>query len=175
MSYLYKNTFETPIGTMTSLVAENGIYLLQFADSLKPKQIERVQKQYQRKIIEKDHSMNLKVEQELCEYLGGTRTEFTIPTIMNGTVFQTKVWQALKNIPYGTTLDYQGLGKEIGYPNASRAIGNANSSNLIMILIPCHRVIRSDGSIGGYAGGVSRKRYLLTLEENDIVSKNRYL
>ncbi|OFK59575.1 hypothetical protein HMPREF2811_04360 [Globicatella sp. HMSC072A10] len=172
MCYLYKNTFETPIGTMTSLVAEEGIYLLQFDDSLTTKQIERVRKLYQRKIIEKEHAMNLKVKKELCEYLEGTRTEFTIPTIMNGTTFQAKVWQALKNIPYGTTIDYQGLGKEIGYPNASRAIGNANSSNLIMILIPCHRVIRSDGTIGGYAGGVSRKQYLLTLEGNDIVSKN---
>ena len=96
MSYLYKSTFETPIGTMTSLVAEDGIYFLQFADSLTSKQIERVQKHFQRKIIEKDHSMNLKVKQELCEYLEGTRTEFTIPTIMKGTVFSNKGMASIK-------------------------------------------------------------------------------
>lgn len=164
MNYLYKNTFETQMGSMTSLVADEGVFLLQFTDSLNHQKLEGMAQKFNRQIIEKEHSINIKLQEELVEYLAGKRKDFTVPTIMKGTTFQTKVWHVLKDIPYGTTLDYQSIGNKIGYPKANRAIGNANGSNAIMILIPCHRVIRSDGSIGGYAGGVARKNFLIKLE-----------
>ncbi len=101
---------------------------------------------------------------QLGEYFAGTRRRFDLPLRWHGTVFQTRVWQALIEIPYGTTWSYGQLAKRLGNPNASRAVGLANGSNPISILVPCHRVIGADGSLTGYGGGLERKRWLLEHE-----------
>jgi len=103
---------------------------------------------------------------ELKEYFAGTRHTFTLPLAFYGTPFQQKVWTALSTIPYGTTVPYQQISHRIHHPNAQRAIGQAVSRNPFMIVVPCHRVIRSTGAIGGYAGGQHVKKYLLDLEKN---------
>ncbi len=101
---------------------------------------------------------------QLTEYFEGTRREFDLPLRLQGTVFQTRVWRELTEIPYGQTWSYGQLAKRIDKPSASRAVGLANGRNPISILVPCHRVIGADGSLTGYGGGIERKRWLLVHE-----------
>jgi AraC family transcriptional regulator of adaptative response/methylated-DNA-[protein]-cysteine methyltransferase len=101
---------------------------------------------------------------ELDEYFLGERREFTVPLYAPGTPFQMKVWSQLLRIPVGTTTTYSRVASAIGQPNAVRAVARANGDNRIAILIPCHRVIGSDGSLTGYGGGLWRKKKLLDLE-----------
>ncbi len=101
---------------------------------------------------------------QLSEYFAGRLTSFDLPVTMTGTAFQRLVWSALRDIPYGTTVSYGELAAAIGRPSAARAVGLANGRNPISIIVPCHRVVGSDGSLTGYGGGLERKRYLLGLE-----------
>lgn len=102
---------------------------------------------------------------QLNEYLEGKRNSFDLPLNPNGTEFQKKVWAALCDIPYGETRSYKQIAEYIGNPKACRAVGMANNKNPIMIFIPCHRVVGSDGSLTGYAGGLDMKEKLLSLEK----------
>jgi methylated-DNA-[protein]-cysteine S-methyltransferase len=102
---------------------------------------------------------------ELAEYFAGERTEFDLPLAMAGTDFQRRVWAALREIPYGETVSYGELARGIGKESASRAVGLANGKNPVAIIVPCHRVVGSDGSLTGYGGGLDRKRFLLALEQ----------
>lgn len=102
--------------------------------------------------------------QQLREYFSGKRTDFDLPLAPEGTAFQKSVWRTLSEIPYGQTISYIELAKRIGKPNASRAVGQANGRNPLPIVIPCHRVIAADGSLGGFGGGLPTKVKLLELE-----------
>lgn len=102
---------------------------------------------------------------QMEEYFQGERRDFDIPYTLHGTPFQERVWQALRQIPYGQTCSYRDVARKIGQPNACRAVGMANHRNPLMLVVPCHRVIGADGSLGGYAGGTGLKRYLLSLEQ----------
>ena len=102
---------------------------------------------------------------QLNEYLEGMRTEFDLPLNPKGTEFQKKVWDALVSIPYGETRSYKQVAEAIGNPKAYRAVGMANNKNPIMIFIPCHRVVGSDGSLTGYAGGLDMKEKFLSIEK----------
>jgi methylated-DNA-[protein]-cysteine S-methyltransferase len=102
---------------------------------------------------------------ELQEYLAGQRRRFRVPLDLKGTPFQRRVWKALCDIPYGQTRSYGEIARRIGQPGAARAVGMGNHTNPVAIVVPCHRVIASDGSLGGYAGGLKRKLHLLSLEE----------
>lgn len=108
---------------------------------------------------------------ELDEYFSWRRTEFDLPVMLVGTEFQKTVWEALAGIPYGVTESYGALAVRIGRPSSVRAVANAVGANPISIIVPCHRVIGSDGSLTGYAGGLAAKRRLLALEK-DISSQN---
>jgi len=101
---------------------------------------------------------------QLSEYFAGRLTSFDLPVTMTGTSFQRLVWSALQDIPYGTTVSYGELAAAIGRPSAARAVGLASGRNPISIIVPCHRVVGSDGSLTGYGGGLERKRYLIALE-----------
>ena len=102
--------------------------------------------------------------QELDEYFLGTRKTFSVPVMLEGTVFRERVWAELAKIPYGVTISYGELARRVGNNKASRAVGSANGCNPISIIIPCHRVIASDNTLGGYGGGLHRKVWLLRLE-----------
>jgi methylated-DNA-[protein]-cysteine S-methyltransferase len=104
------------------------------------------------------------VSEQLAEYFAGERLDFDVPLAMTGTPFQRRVWDALREIPYGETATYGELAHRLGRPSASRAVGLANGRNPIAVIVPCHRVIGSDGSLTGYGGGLERKGYLLNLE-----------
>lgn len=101
---------------------------------------------------------------QLDQYFAGERTAFDLELAPEGTAFQRRVWQALREIPFGSTTSYGALARGLGRPDAARAVGAANGSNPIGIVIPCHRVIGSDGSLTGYGGGLERKRWLLDFE-----------
>jgi len=104
------------------------------------------------------------VRTQLDEYFAGTRTGFDVPMRLEGTAFQRAVWAQLCAIPYGSTISYGELARRVGNPKASRAVGLANGRNPIAVIVPCHRVIAADGSLGGYGGGLDRKTALLDLE-----------
>ncbi|MBR8745331.1 methylated-DNA--[protein]-cysteine S-methyltransferase [Nocardiopsis sp. MG754419] len=104
------------------------------------------------------------VERQLSAYFAGELRGFDLPLAPSGTVWQLRVWRALTTIPYGETAGYGELAEELGKPTASRAVGSANGRNPISVIVPCHRVIGANGSLTGYAGGLSRKEFLLTLE-----------
>lgn len=105
-----------------------------------------------------------KAVNQLDEYFAGKRTEFDVPLLFVGTDFQKKVWHDLLNIPYGKTVSYGEMARNIGMPKAVRAVANANGANVISIFAPCHRVIGSDRTLTGYGGGLSAKEYLLRIE-----------
>jgi methylated-DNA-[protein]-cysteine S-methyltransferase len=107
-----------------------------------------------------------KAAKQLEEYVCGKRQRFALPLRPSGTAFQHSVWKALLSIPYGETKSYKQVAELLGKPNASRAVGLANSKNPIWIIIPCHRVIGSNGALVGYAGGLKTKQKLLELEKN---------
>lgn len=106
-----------------------------------------------------------KTYEQLTEYFCGKRREFDVPLSLKGTAFQEKVWQALRQIPYGETRTYGEIACRIGNPKACRAVGGANHNNPVMILVPCHRVVGADGSLTGFGGGIQVKKYLLDLEK----------
>ena len=108
--------------------------------------------------------VNAQCAAELQEYLDGRRTRFSVPLDLRGTPFQQQVWQALRSIPYGETRSYMDIARAVGRPMASRAVGGAVGSNPVSIIVPCHRVIGANGTLTGYAGGLDRKRALLSLE-----------
>src|SRR5262245_20958078 len=116
------------------------------------------------KAWERDDGAFAAARAQLTEYFAGERSEFELPLAAEGTDFQHKVWTALCAIPYGKTISYGELARRIGQPSAARAVGLANGSNPLPIVVPCHRVIGADGSLTGFGGGIERKRWLLAHE-----------
>lgn len=144
-------TIDTPIGSVLAIVENDALIGLDFIDDI-----------YGRS----DHKILLSLEEQLMEYFAKEREVFTIPLSPLGTTFQKGVWDTLLKIPYGSKISYKKEAELFGDPKASRAVANANGRNPISILIPCHRVVSSDGTIGGYSGGVWRKEFLLLLENS---------
>jgi AraC family transcriptional regulator, regulatory protein of adaptative response / methylated-DNA-[protein]-cysteine methyltransferase len=156
----------TPLGPMLAIASDSALHLLEFTDRrMLATQLERVRKLFGAVITPGPSKVLTRTEHELAEYFAGTRREFTIPLALKGTPFQEQVWKGLLRIPYGETRSYEALAREIRHAGAQRAVGTANGSNRIAIIIPCHRVIRSDGTLSGYGGGVWRKQRLLDLEQ----------
>jgi AraC family transcriptional regulator of adaptative response/methylated-DNA-[protein]-cysteine methyltransferase len=157
---------ETPLGTMIACADENGICMLEFSDrKALPTELKEISKYFNANIIQGENPHFKVLEQELEEYFKGKRKDFTVPLSPVGTEFQKNVWEVLRKIPYGTTRSYQEQAKILGNPKAVRAVANANGLNKISIIIPCHRVIGSDGKLTGYGGGIWRKQKLLELEK----------
>ncbi|AYO57846.1 XRE family transcriptional regulator [Chryseobacterium sp. 6424] len=158
---------ETPLGTMIACADENGICLLEFSDrKALPTELKDISRHFKANIMQGDNPHFKTLEKELAEYFEGTRQQFTVPLSPVGTDFQLKVWEVLRNIPYGTTRSYQEQANILGSPKSVRAVANANGLNKISIIIPCHRVIGSNGLLTGYGGGVWRKQKLLELEKS---------
>jgi methylated-DNA-[protein]-cysteine S-methyltransferase len=129
---------------------------------------DKIKKALNAESVEHDDEVLEKTRRQLDEYLKGRRREFDIPVFMVGTDFQKSVWKALMKVPYGDTSTYSRIAKDIGNERAVRAVGNANAANPISIIVPCHRVIGSDGELVGYGGGLSVKRRLLELERKNV-------
>jgi methylated-DNA-[protein]-cysteine S-methyltransferase len=117
------------------------------------------------------HPILIEAERQLSEYFTGQRIRFDLPLQLNGTEFQKKVWQALREIPFGKTRSYRDLARAVGLPKASRAVGAANGKNPLSIVVPCHRVIGANGALTGFAGGLATKAALLALEAKSVQSQ----
>lgn len=124
----------------------------------------RLQRLLQAEFVENTSDVIEKAAMQLDEYFARERRTFDMPLLFAGTDFQQKVWRELLKIPYGTTVSYGEMARNIGMPNAVRAVANANAANAISIFVPCHRVIGCDHSLTGYGGGLAAKRVLLELE-----------
>jgi AraC family transcriptional regulator of adaptative response/methylated-DNA-[protein]-cysteine methyltransferase len=155
----------TPLGPMIAGVIDRRVCILYFADcpTLEP-QLKHIATSFNAQIVSGHHHYLDRVHQEIAQYFAGARREFTVPIAVKGTPFQEKVWQTLRTIPYGTTCSYKEQAASAGNPTSVRAVAKTNGDNRISIIIPCHRVIGSDGTLTGYGGGLWRKKYLLDLE-----------
>lgn len=148
-------TFESPLGILLLTANKQALFSIEFgAENMYP--------------AKSDNPILIEAKRQLDQYFKGERRIFNLPLHLNGTDFQVKVWQALQKIGYGKTATYGKIAKIIGNPKAVRAVGGANHRNPIPIIIPCHRIIGKDGTLTGYGGGLDRKKWLLTLEQNTI-------
>jgi AraC family transcriptional regulator of adaptative response/methylated-DNA-[protein]-cysteine methyltransferase len=129
-------------------------------------QLERVRKRFRRPTLPGTNRHVDHVKRELDKYFTGQLRDFTVPLLLDGTEFQVAAWQQLLKIPYGETISYEKQARAMGRPGAQRAVGKANGDNRIAIIIPCHRVVKQNGDLCGYGGGLWRKKFLLDLERN---------
>ncbi|PAF34764.1 bifunctional transcriptional activator/DNA repair enzyme protein Ada, partial [Terribacillus saccharophilus] len=159
---------ETKLGPMVAIADSEALYLLEFIDRRGLEtEIVNLRSKFSAAIVPGTNTILENLEDELKGYFEGISLSFSTP-ISNelGTDFQKKVWEILKNIPPGYTMSYKDLAEKIGSPKAYRAVARANGANQIALIIPCHRVISSDGTHGGYGGGIQRKAWLIELENN---------
>lgn len=162
---------ETPFGPMVAAASERGLCLLEYTDRrMLEAQLETVRKRLHCALVPGDNAHLEQIRAELAEYFAGTRRQFTVATDAPGTPFQERVWRALCDIPFGETCSYEALARAIGNAAAIRAVGRANGTNRIAIVIPCHRVIGKSGEPVGYGGGLWRKRWLLEHEKMGLRS-----
>ena len=163
MGKIYYSSFESPILKNVFVAStKKGVCKVDFLTS-KEIFLRKLRKEFPGEVI-RDDRKNQKALTQLKKYLRGELKRFDCLLDMRGTSFQKKVWAALKRIPYGKTRSYQDIAKSIGHPKAFRAVGNANGSNSIPLIIPCHRVIESNGGLGGFGHGLKVKKRLLDLE-----------
>jgi O-6-methylguanine DNA methyltransferase len=158
METLYYSRMASPIGPLNLAVSEKGLVVLEFDRKQFPPPDDK--KILWKKVEEKTEPFI----RELQEYFAGKRRQFTFPLDLRGTPFQLQCWHALLAIPYGETRTYADIARTVRKPQAFRAVGMANNRNPIAIVVPCHRVIASDGTLCGYGGGLDVKRRLLELE-----------
>ncbi len=155
MTYAY---LETPIGTLLIAGDESAVRRIAFPQRGKTARPEPGWQASARGPVGE-------ARRQLREYFAGRRSDFDVPLALEGTVFQRAVWQRLREIPYAATISYGELARRVGNPKASRAVGSANGANPLPIVIPCHRVIAGDGTLGGFGGGLPTKQFLLELEQ----------
>ncbi|AGO60626.1 methylated-DNA--[protein]-cysteine S-methyltransferase [Ferroplasma acidarmanus] len=160
--------YKTKIGELILGSFEGNLCILDFRYSKKRTTIDnRIKTGLKANFLEEEDEILAETKKQVAEYLDGNRKEFDIPLLMVGTDFQKNVWNALLKIPYGTTITYLQLAKNIGNAKAVRAVANADGANAMAVIIPCHRVIESNGGLGGYGGGVAIKKQLLELEKGN--------
>ncbi len=152
MSTVYQMLLSSPVGPLTLSASETALTGIDFGDT-------------RHEPVNGASPVLAQAAEELTEYFEGRRRSFTVPLAPEGTAFQKEVWAALREIPYGGTASYGAIAARIGRPGAAIAVGQANRRNPIPIIIPCHRVIGTDGQLVGYAGGLEIKRSLLDREQ----------
>jgi AraC family transcriptional regulator of adaptative response/methylated-DNA-[protein]-cysteine methyltransferase len=163
---LYIEWIPTPIGKMLAICDEKHLYMLEFiARKNIHNGFQRLSQKYNRHIISGRTSITQRIEDELKLYFKKALKEFTTPLVFTGTKFQKKVWLNLTKIPAGRTCSYSELAAAVGNKKASRAVANSNANNILALVVPCHRVILQSRKIGGYAGGIEKKEWLLCHEK----------
>ncbi len=161
---------ETPLGAMLGLADQEGLHLLEFVDRRGlEKEILSLRSQLKCAVVPGSNPHLERIERELKSFFEGTALDFTVAVVMHGSAFEHSVWQQLCAIPPGETRSYAEIARQIGCLGAARAIGRANGRNCLALVVPCHRVIRADGSLCGYGGGVWRKQWLLQHERQSTV------
>jgi O-6-methylguanine DNA methyltransferase len=164
MSLLSKEII-TPLGVMIAIADNDGLYSLEFSDAVNTKHsITNVETKTKKTLRSGSNHILESLENELNSYFTGHLREFRTPLHYWGSHFQNQVWQELVRTPYGQQRSYSNQAAAMGHPKAFRAVANANGANPMPIIIPCHRIIRNDGSLGGYSSGIEKKKWLLAHE-----------
>lgn len=159
---------ETPLGPMAAGATASGICLLEFTDRrMLEAQFDALSRRFGLPIVPGENEFIERLRGELARYFAGGLKKFSVPLEYPGTEFQVRVWRALLGIPFGETRSYEDVARALGAPGAVRAVGHANGLNRIAIVIPCHRVVNKSGELGGYGGGLWRKKRLLALEQGE--------
>ncbi|MGH7870895.1 MAG: methylated-DNA--[protein]-cysteine S-methyltransferase [Candidatus Binatia bacterium] len=162
--HLFHTYMGSPVGKL-KLVASSKALVAVLWERERPNRVK-----LETSTFDPEHPILLETERQLTEYFSIRRAQFDLPLEPNGSKFQKRVWQALREIPFGQTRSYLDLANSIGAPKASRAVGAANGKNPLSIIVPCHRVVGKDGSLTGFAGGLQAKSALLALEKRAAVS-----
>lgn len=157
---MHYDTMESELGPILFACDDTGLTRVHFTDSGKPLAMDESWRRTGRDPLLKE------TRRQLEAYFAGKLRQFSLPLSMDGSEFQIRVWKALATIPYGATWSYKELATAVGNPAACRAVGHANGKNKIVIIVPCHRVIGSGGDLVGFASGLVRKRYLISLEQS---------
>jgi AraC family transcriptional regulator, regulatory protein of adaptative response / methylated-DNA-[protein]-cysteine methyltransferase len=161
-------TIDTPVGPMLAGATDDAIVLCDFADRpMIAAQLASVRRRIG-PITQGSSPLLDRLATQLDEYFAGQRREFDLRIDMPGSAFQERVWDELRSIPYGETISYRELAERVGAGAAYRAVGRANGSNRVPIIVPCHRVVAANGGLGGYGGGLPAKRHLLDLERQAV-------
>lgn len=156
---------QSPLGDLITVATRDALVLLEFSDRrMVPTQMRRVESRLRCAFVDGRTPIHDRVQTQLDEYFASQRREFDVPLLVPGTPFQTLVWNELRRIPAGETRSYAEVASQVGRPDSVRAMARANGDNRVAIIIPCHRVIGSDGNLTGYGGGLWRKKNLLELE-----------
>ncbi len=159
---IYTSKLKSPFGIIYLASSDDG--MVQIGLSTEEKFVVELNKKFPKAQIEENNAKNQLALQQLKDYFSGKRNDFSVPLKLAGTEFQKKVWNELLKIPYGQTITYGEIAKNIGNPKAVRAVGLANNRNPVAIIVPCHRVIGANGKLVGYGGGLDMKESLLKLE-----------
>jgi methylated-DNA-[protein]-cysteine S-methyltransferase len=164
-------TMDSAVGRLLIASSDRGLLRIEFLQNGVGEAISRLERAYPGETLVEDLAMNRDVLNQLQEYFQGRRRVFTLPLELRGTEFQRSVWDAVAGVPYGQTRSYVDIANKLGKPKACRAVGAANGANPIPIVIPCHRIIGSDGSMTGFGGGIPIKEKLLALEKAWMIKK----
>lgn len=156
---------DTPLGPMLAVADTEGLHLLEFVDRRAlEKELQQLLRQTGASIVPGENAILEAASQALSAYFNGVNAAFDLPLVLLGSDFEKSVWSLLQTIPPGETRSYSWMADQLGMPGAARAIGQANGRNRLALAVPCHRVVRADGSLCGYGGGIWRKRWLLEHE-----------
>jgi AraC family transcriptional regulator of adaptative response/methylated-DNA-[protein]-cysteine methyltransferase len=162
---MFAERLETPLGAMLAVADDSGLRLLEFADRRALEtELAALRQRLKTNVVPGEHRYLSAISRQLADYFSGKNLRFDIPLAPIGSPFQLRTWELLRSIPTAETRSYSWMAERLGIPNARRAVGRANGTNMMSIIIPCHRVIRADGSLCGYGGGLWRKKWLLDHE-----------
>ena len=162
---LFAERIETPLGAMLAVADDEGLRLLEFADRRAlERELTILRHRLKTNVVPGEHRYLEAIRTQLARYFSGENLAFEIPLAPIGSEFQTRAWNVLRSIPIAETRSYSWMAERLGIPGARRAVGRANGTNMLSIIVPCHRVIRADGTLCGYGGGLWRKKWLLDHE-----------
>lgn len=175
-AFIYMTEIPTPLGPMFAGTTSTGVCLLEFTNRIRlEKEFKDLKQLLNAEMIAGQHEYLDQLQRELTEYFEGTRKVFTVPLHTPGNAFAQSVWNSLQEIPYGETCTYKQQAEKMNNPKAIRAIASTNGRNRLAIIIPCHRVIGSDGKMTGYAAGTDKKKWLLKFEKEHSAVAQGYL
>jgi AraC family transcriptional regulator of adaptative response/methylated-DNA-[protein]-cysteine methyltransferase len=166
---LFAERLTTPLGTMLAVADDEGLRLLEFGDRRAlERELPILRQRLGKSVVPGEHPHLTATRKQLADYFAGKNLEFDIPLAPVGSEFQRRAWEVLRSVPLGETRSYSWMAEQLGDPGARRAVGRANGLNMMAIIIPCHRVIRADGTLCGYGGGLWRKKWLLEHERKFV-------
>ena len=162
---MFAERIDTPLGAMLAVADDQGLRLLEFADRRAlERELTILRQRLKTNVVPGEHRYLEAIRSQLARYFSGKELKFDVPLAPIGSDFQLRAWEVLRSIPVAETRSYSWMAERLGIPGARRAVGRANGTNMLSIIIPCHRVIRADGTLCGYGGGLWRKKWLLDHE-----------